>query len=41
LIIKQLDLAEAMIAHLINTGLTDIEARLEEIRRVREDENDD
>jgi hypothetical protein len=26
LIIKQLDLAEAMIAHLINTGLTDIEA---------------
>jgi hypothetical protein len=41
LIIKQLDLAEAMIAHLINTGLTDITARLEEIRRGREDENED
>jgi hypothetical protein len=41
LIIKQLDLAEAMIAHLINTGLTDIEARLEEIRRGREEENED
>ena len=41
LIIKQLDLAEAMIAQLINTGLTDIEARLEEIRRGQEDENED
>ena len=41
LIIKQLDLAEAMIAHLINTGMTDIGARLEEIRRGREEENED
>jgi hypothetical protein len=41
LIIKQLDLVEAMIAHLIDTGLTNITARLEEIRRGREDENED
>jgi hypothetical protein len=41
LIIKQLDLAEAMIARLINTGLTDIEARLEEISRGREHGNED
>jgi hypothetical protein len=40
LIIKQLHLAEAMIAQLINTGLTDIEARLKELRRGREDENE-
>jgi hypothetical protein len=38
LIIKQLDLAEAMIVRLVNTGLTDIEARLEELRRERKRE---
>jgi len=38
MIIKQLDLAEAMIVRLVNTGLTDL--RLEEIRRSEEeDEN--
>jgi Family of unknown function (DUF5906) len=35
MIIKQLNMAEAMIVRLINTGLTDLEARLEELRRGR------
>jgi hypothetical protein len=38
MIIKQLDRAEAMIVRLVNTGLTDIEARLEEMRRERKRE---
>jgi Family of unknown function (DUF5906) len=33
MIIKQLDKTEAMIVRLVNTGLTDLEARLEELRR--------
>jgi hypothetical protein len=33
MIIKQLDKTEAMIVHLVNTGMTDFEAKLEEIRR--------
>jgi hypothetical protein len=37
LITKQLDLAEAMIARLINTGRIDVAARIEEVRRKRED----
>jgi hypothetical protein len=41
LIIKQLDLAEAMIVRLINTGLTDIGVRLEEIRRGQVEEDED
>ena len=36
MIVAQLDLTEAMIVRLVNTGLIDIEARLEEIRRERE-----
>jgi hypothetical protein len=39
LIIKQLDLVEATIVRLVNTGQIDIEARLEEVRRKREEEN--
>ena len=35
MIVRTLDLTEAMIVRLVNTGLTDIEARLEEIRRDR------
>jgi hypothetical protein len=38
LIIKQLELAEAMIVRLVNTGMTDIETRLEELRRERKRE---
>jgi hypothetical protein len=38
LIIKQLDLAEAMIVRLVNTGLIDIPTRLGEIRRERKRE---
>jgi hypothetical protein len=41
LIIKQLDLAEAMIVRLVNTGQMDIAAQLEEIRRGREEEDED
>ena len=33
MIIKQLDRTEAMIVRFVNTGMTDIEARLEELRR--------
>jgi hypothetical protein len=40
LIVKQLDQTEKMIARLVNTGLTDIEARLEEIRRKDEDDKE-
>jgi hypothetical protein len=39
MIIKQLDLAEAIIVRLVNTGLADL--RLEEIRRVPEEEDKD
>jgi hypothetical protein len=38
MIIKQLDLAEAMIVRLVNTGLIDIPTRLEELRRERKRE---
>ena len=38
MIIKQLDKTEAMIVRLVNTGLTDLEARLEELRRERKRE---
>ena len=40
MIVKQLDRTEAMIVRLVNTGMTDFEARLEEARRgyKREDE---
>ncbi len=38
MIIKQLDMAEVMIERLVNTGMTDLEAQLEEIRRERERE---
>jgi hypothetical protein len=38
LIVKQLDWTEKMIVRLVNTGLTDIEARLEELRRERKRE---
>src|SRR5262245_33309227 len=41
MIIKQLDMAEAMIVRLVNTGLTDIEARFEVLRRRREEEDED
>jgi hypothetical protein len=37
-IVEQLDRAEKMIARLINTGLIDIETRLEEMRRQRKQE---
>ena len=33
MIVKQLDRTEAMIVRLVNTGMTDLEARLEELRR--------
>ena len=39
MIIKQLDMVEAMIVRLVNTGQIDIAARLEEIRRGVEDED--
>lgn len=35
MIVKQLGRTEAMIVRLVNTGMTDIEARLEELRRER------
>jgi uncharacterized protein DUF5906 len=38
MIIKQLDRTEAMIVRLVNTGMTDIEARIEELRRERKRE---
>ena len=38
MIIKQLDRTEAMIVRLVNTGLTDLEARVEELRRERKRE---
>ena len=38
MIVEQLDKTEAMVARLVNTGMTDIEARLEEIRRERKRE---
>jgi hypothetical protein len=38
MIIAALDRTEAMIVHLVNTGMTDIETRLEELRRERERE---
>ena len=37
-IIEQLGKTEAMIVRLVNTGMTDIEAKLEEVRRVRAQE---
>src|SRR5262249_37198462 len=37
-ILEQLDKTEKMIVRLVNTGLTDIEARLEELRRERKRE---
>jgi hypothetical protein len=40
-IIEQLDKTEKMIVSLVNTGLTDIEARLEEIRRQQEEEDEE
>ena len=39
MIIKQLDMVEAMIVRLVNTGQIDIAAGLEEIRRGDEDED--
>ena len=39
MIIKQLDMVEAMIVRLVNTGQIDIAARLEEIRRGDEDKD--
>ena len=41
MIIKQLDRTEAMIVRLVNTGQIDIAARLEEIRRGPEEEEED
>jgi hypothetical protein len=38
MIVKQLDRTEAMIVRRINTGLTDMAAKLEEVRRDRERE---
>jgi len=40
-IVEQLDQTEKMIVRLINTGQIDINARLEEIRRRREEEDED
>jgi hypothetical protein len=40
-IIEQLDRTEKMIVHRINTGQIDINARLEELRRKREEEDED
>src|SRR5262249_20338750 len=37
-VVEQLDKTENMIVRLVNTGLTDIEARLEELRRERKRE---
>lgn len=41
LIVKQLDGTEAMIVRLVNTGMTDLDARLEEVRRGRKREEAD
>jgi hypothetical protein len=41
LIVKQLELAEAMIVRLVNGGQIDIAARLEEIRRAPEEDDDE
>jgi hypothetical protein len=41
MIIKQLDMAEAIIVRLVNTGQIDIAARLEEIQHGREEEDED
>jgi hypothetical protein len=41
MIIKQLDLTEKMIVRLVNTGQLDIMARLEQLRREQEKEDDD
>jgi hypothetical protein len=41
LIIKQLDLAEAMIVQLVNTGRIDLEARLKEMREQSPEEAED
>ena len=38
MIVKQLDRTEAMIVQLVNTGMTDMAAKLEEIRRERKRE---
>ena len=38
MVLKQLDKTEAMIIRLVNTGMTDLEARLEELRRERKQE---
>jgi hypothetical protein len=40
-IIEQLNKTEKMIVHLVNTGMTDIAARLEELRRERKQEEAD
>ena len=41
MIVKQLDRAEAMIVRLANTGQIDLAAQLGEVRRRREDEDED
>ena len=41
MIIKQLERTEAMIVRLVNTGQIDIAARLEELRRGPEEEEED
>src|SRR5262249_58219707 len=38
MVIKQLERVEAMIVRLVNTGMTDIETRLEQMRRERKRE---
>jgi hypothetical protein len=38
MIVKQLDRTETMIVRLVNTGMTDLEAKLEEVRRERKRE---
>src|SRR5262245_53349458 len=41
MIVKQLDVAEAMIVRLVNTGQIDLAAQLDEVRRKREEEDED
>src|SRR5262245_15871018 len=41
MIVKQLDMAEAMIVRLVNTGQIDIAPQLEEVRRKQEEEDKD
>ena len=41
MIVKQLDRAEAMIVRLVNTGQIDLAAQLDEVRRKREEEDED